>query len=175
MKKIILLAIVLAVVSSYAQRLKCLTTMYDGPKKETVIYATFTDGSVYARGSTTQKWNKVNMDGVPKGTRFKELTVTYINGVGVLYGLSYKDDIYFRISNQPKWWIVEKNGLPKGRIQNISATTAEKVLVTYATYPNGKIYYRTNKEKKWVEVNTKGLPTDKKRKPIKPKKPIKNF
>ena len=100
MKKVILLAIVLAVVSSYAQRLKDITTMYNKPTDETFIYATFTDGSVYARASNTQKWNKVGMEGVPKGTRFKELTVTYINGVAVLYALSYKDDIYSRINTQ---------------------------------------------------------------------------
>ncbi|MBN2790222.1 MAG: hypothetical protein JXR69_08525 [Candidatus Delongbacteria bacterium] len=177
MKKIIILAVVLAIVSSYAQRLKCITTMYDSPKKETVIYATFTDGSVYSRGSADQKWDKVSMDGVPKGTRFKELTVTYINGVAVLYALSYKDDIYSRISTQEKWGVIEKNGLPAGRLENISATTADNVLVTYATYPNGDIYYRTNKEKVWIKINTDGLPTDKKKpaKPMKPKKPVKNF
>ncbi|MCK4979550.1 MAG: hypothetical protein KAS62_04095 [Candidatus Delongbacteria bacterium] len=177
MKKVILLAIVLAVVSSYAQRLKDITTMYNKPSDETFIYATFTDGSVYARRSSTQKWNKVSMEGVPKGTRFKELTVTYINGVAVLYALSYKNDIYSRINTQNKWGKIEKNGLPKGRIQNLAATTANKILITYVTYTTGEIFYRTNTEKKWIKVNTKGLPTNKKKpvKPIKPKKPVKKF
>lgn len=179
MKKIIMIAIVLAVVGSYAQRLKDITTTYNEPTKETFIYATFTDGSVYLRQSNTQKWTELDMNGVPAGTRFKELTVTYINGVAVLYALTYKNDIYSRISNQPKWGIIEKNGLPNGNIQNLAATTAENVLITYATFNNGEIYYRTNKEKVWVKVDTKGLPTDKK--PTKPKpkkaaeKPVKKF